>query len=143
MSELKTCPFCGMKPPADLIDTLYPTGKWREDDGVRRYMPIGANEDAHGHVWKMHCTANMGGCGAQIAGDSREEAIASWNRRSFIEGAAEQTPNPKTAFYCGFAQGVMAERQGKPLIIQPHWDAYLAEEAASPIPQDTNGGPKP
>lgn len=78
---LNHCPFCGMRPPTDLIDTLYPTGKWREDDGMRHYMSIGADEEAHGHCWTMHCTVSGGGCGAQISGDSEELAIAAWNRR--------------------------------------------------------------
>lgn len=86
--QLKCCPFCGMKPPQDLIDTLYPTGSfWRELkeeglEGLRHYFHRNQAREGDGQCWGMHCTGNMGGCGAQISGDTKEEAIAAWNTRA-------------------------------------------------------------
>ena len=90
--ELLPCPFCGMKPPQDLIDTLYPSGRWREDDGLRHYLLPSDEREGHGQTWGMHCTQNIGGCGARISGDSKAEAIAAWNRRALAAPAATQQP---------------------------------------------------
>lgn len=80
--KLSPCPFCGMKAEIEDDDTLYPTGRWREDDGFRHYLLPGDLRTEHGKVWTMHCPTNYGGCGAQINGDSRDEAIVKWNRRA-------------------------------------------------------------
>lgn len=85
--KLKPCPFCGMHPPEDLIDTLYPTGTaWRELteeglEGLRHYFSYRDMKEGDGRCFAMHCAQNMGGCGAQIVGDSEAEAIMAWNRR--------------------------------------------------------------
>ena len=89
MSDVKLlpCPFCGMEPEDDLIDTLYPSGiYWRNHqrpDGsvMRSYHGRDTIKEGDGKCWSMNCTQNMGGCGAEIGGDSREEAIDRWNRR--------------------------------------------------------------
>ena len=91
--ELLACPFCRMKPSGDLIDTLYPGCRWREDDGIRHYLLPGDGRDGHGYTWTMHCNRSYGGCGAQISGDSRDEAIAAWNRRASL--SAPQITPPK------------------------------------------------
>lgn len=76
------CPFCGRKPDMDGDDTLYPTGRWREDDGLRHYLMIDDERESHGTVYTMHCPETYGGCGAQVAGDSKDDVMAKWNRRS-------------------------------------------------------------
>lgn len=93
---LKPCPFCNMQPPDDLSDTLYPTGTyWRELneeglEGLRHYFGRGQAKEGDGQCWTMHCTTNMGGCGAQISGDTREQAIAAWNTRANTQDSAAQ-----------------------------------------------------
>lgn len=83
------CPFCGRKVEMDDPDTLYPAGVyWRElDDAV--FSPLGAKHYVSARQRKpgdqpcftMHCPVSAGGCGAEITGDSKEDAIAAWNRR--------------------------------------------------------------
>lgn len=76
------CPFCGKKPELDGEDTLYPTGRWREDDGIRHYLFPDDPRPAHGQVYTMHCPETYGGCGAQVSGDSKDAVLGKWNRRS-------------------------------------------------------------
>lgn len=93
MSSIKllSCPFCGMEPPDDLIDTLYPSGTfWRDNlrpngKTIRSYHGRDAIKEGDGKCWTMHCTENMGGCGAEISGDSKQEAVNRWNRRVISE----------------------------------------------------------
>jgi hypothetical protein len=79
--KLLPCPFCGKPAGTDLRDTLYPSGYWRETDGVRHYLSPADAGPCDGHTWRMHCKVDAGGCGCSISGDSRDEAIAAWNRR--------------------------------------------------------------
>lgn len=81
------CPFCGMKNNLD-IDTLYPSGiGWKEDDFgdgtlFRHYVSVHEEElPRERWCYKVICNENYGGCGAQVHGDSSEEAIEKWNRR--------------------------------------------------------------
>lgn len=76
------CPFCGLKFPKDLIDNVYPTGRWREDDGMRHYLLPDDPREHFGRTWNVVCQEHMGGCGASISGDSYDEAIEKWNRRA-------------------------------------------------------------
>ena len=89
-SPLKPCPFCGWEPPWDdddmMLDVLYPSGSWwfETDIGgkkVRAYRGRRDRQQGDQQCWSMNCTENMGGCGANIDADSREEVIAKWNRR--------------------------------------------------------------
>lgn len=82
------CPFCGK--PADLEDhdTLYPSGTgWKFDQELQmrtyhRYTDVPKEQ----WCWGMHCPTCAGGCGAEIRGDSREEALAKWNKRANAKG---------------------------------------------------------
>lgn len=81
--EIKPCPFCDK--PVDLTDddTLYPSGVgWLFDEELkmRTYhetMDVPVEQWCYG----MHCPITAGGCGAEIHGDSKQEAIDKWNRR--------------------------------------------------------------
>lgn len=87
--EAKHCPFCGKGVDFEDEDTLYPTGAyWREEDGIRHYFRRSASRPGDGRVWGMHCPTPAGGCGAEIRGDSEEEALEKWNRRAAV---SEQT----------------------------------------------------
>lgn len=88
--ELKPCPFCGFDADLDEPDTLYPGGRWREDDGIRHYLLPNDKREGHGRTWTLHCPVTVGGCGAQISGDTREEAIAAWDRRADSLAASHQ-----------------------------------------------------
>lgn len=50
---------------------------------MRRTDPRGV----HGEVWEAGCLEHEGGCGARVTGDSREEAIAAWNRRPEVDAS--------------------------------------------------------
>jgi len=89
MEQIKDCPFCGRKTPDDLEDTLYPSGGyWRETDGMRHYVSHRERKPGDSQCWTMHCGVGGWRCGAQITADTREEAIAAWNRRAAIQQAA-------------------------------------------------------
>ncbi len=85
--DLLPCPFCG-NTPQDWPDFLHPTGSgWRDDpigeneSIMRHYMSRSDPRGVHGTVWVLGCLDHEGGCGAEVTGDSREDAIAAWNRR--------------------------------------------------------------
>jgi hypothetical protein len=84
--ELKPCPFCGWQAGEDLIDVVYPTNlfvHWIDPDDHSQGQHC--NHDRHGavgEVWHVGCTGCMGGCGAEVTGVGRVEAIANWNRRA-------------------------------------------------------------
>jgi len=114
--------------PKDLIDTLYPNGqKWYTvEDGIRGYFTPGWDEAqadlvAEGSVWKLVCNVTYGGCGAEIAGHSREEAIAAWNRRA----------HPPTAPSANTAHSIVSEQaidDGLWFDAQTAPEAYLQQE---------------
>jgi hypothetical protein len=82
--EVPACPFCGMPVDFEDDDTLYPTGTyWRYEPSLEMRTYHGRRQwnDGDGVCFGMHCPKPAGGCGAQITGDSREEALAAWSRR--------------------------------------------------------------
>lgn len=86
MSEpiMKSCPFCGKKVDLDDDDVLYPSGiAWEFDESLqmRTYHRSMVDYPKDQWCYGMHCPTNSGGCGAEIHGDSRDEAIENWNRR--------------------------------------------------------------
>lgn len=131
--KLASCPFCGKRPDSTGEDTLYPTGRWREDDGMRHYISHQDKREEHGRVWTMHCPTPYGGCGAEVSADSRDEAIAAWNRRPVAPTSAEvpPLPGPLTAipfhgdlfsadqmnarYQEGYAAGLAADRPWLPI----------------------------
>ncbi|HET8687510.1 MAG TPA: hypothetical protein VFM18_12720 [Methanosarcina sp.] len=95
--KMKPCPLCGMHPDMDGDDTIYPVSGWRliEEDGdtfpvyIDYLDVLDMRSDYpecfgiyYGFVYTMHCVENHGGCGMEVSGNSKEEAIARWNRRT-------------------------------------------------------------
>lgn len=83
-AAIKPCPFCGWAAPEDLDDVLYRSGSvWRlRADGRRSYHAHRDRRPGDHDVWELCCNESMGGCGAQMHGDSEAEVVALWNRRA-------------------------------------------------------------
>jgi hypothetical protein len=76
------CPFCGKPVDLEDHDTLYPSGTgWRDDENGRTYQRYNQVPKEQ-WCWKLVCNELSGGCGAEIHGDSRQEALAKWNTRT-------------------------------------------------------------
>ncbi|MFZ2524441.1 MAG: hypothetical protein WAW87_03910 [Candidatus Ferrigenium altingense] len=78
------CPFCGMPVDLEDQDTLYPSGTgWKFDDELqmRTYHRM-ADVSPEQWCYGMHCPEPAGGCGAEIHGDSKEEALEKWSKRA-------------------------------------------------------------
>lgn len=98
--KLLPCPFCARPVDDDLIDTLYPTGAgWKRiSEGVHAYGRwVDGFQD--GEVWSMNCSESCGGCGAEISGDTREEAMAKWNRREPAPGSEDNVTIHKDFYF--------------------------------------------
>ncbi len=80
--DIEPCPFCGMKVDLEDPDTLYPNGiGWKDrEEGFRSYHSF---REVPPEQWcySIHCVENAGGCGVEMSGDTKEEAIEKWNRR--------------------------------------------------------------
>lgn len=76
----KNCPFCGMYNNLD-IDTLYPNGTaWKQAVGYSHYVQR-EGQPKENWCYKVICNESYGGCGAEMSGDSEEEAVEKWNKR--------------------------------------------------------------
>ena len=84
--SIEPCPFCGKQLELDDEDVLHPNGRaWTEFDHggdiLRSYTSSkGIPEDQW--CYSVHCPVSSGGCGAEISGDSRAEALEKWNTRA-------------------------------------------------------------
>lgn len=63
---IKPCPFCGQEIRVTDPDFCYPTTR-KNEYGVQYY--------------RAGCIEIAGGCGAEVIGESYEEAFDKWNRR--------------------------------------------------------------
>jgi hypothetical protein len=82
--KFEPCPFCGKAVDPDDADTLYPNGSgWKFNDelGMQTYHSF-REVPKEQWCWPMHCPEVAGGCGAEISGNSRDEAISKWNTRT-------------------------------------------------------------
>ena len=80
--ELKPCPFCGKEPDISDGDSLYPTGMGWKDEGEYRSYHKGSEVPKEQWCYAAGCSELSGGCGAEMPGDSRQEAIDKWNARA-------------------------------------------------------------
>lgn len=136
---LQPCPFCGMTPPDDLSDTLYPSGiVWTDhEQGFRSYSSFKDNPTGD-RCYSMNCTTNLGGCGAEVHGDSKDEAIAAWNRR---EAAPLVTTLTYTVDgevmspleYIAYLHGQL-DQKIKELEVIKQEDGWISVDEALPIP---------
>ena len=95
MKELKNCPFCGHIPDMSDGDTLYPTGTGWKDEGEYRSYHNFREVPKEQWCYGMNCPVVAGGCGAEIVGDSRQEAIDKWNTRVSREYTMSEVTNVK------------------------------------------------
>lgn len=80
--NLKPCPFCGNEVDLEDDDTLHPSGVgWKPRGDIGRSYHSFREVPLEQWCYTMHCPTTSGGCGAEISGDSRQEAIDKWNKR--------------------------------------------------------------
>tara|TARA_R110000868_G_scaffold90057_4_gene250213 strand:+ start:236 stop:643 length:408 start_codon:yes stop_codon:yes gene_type:complete len=87
------CPFCGRA--SDIFDdeTLYPSGTgWKIEEGGFRSYHRHTNVPREQWCWSMHCPEVYGGCGAEMDADSKDEALAKWNRRPEVTTVTTEHP---------------------------------------------------
>ncbi len=75
--RLKSCPFCGFIPDAENANCIYPLDRERKE-------------------WILECYEIEGGCGANVLGDSAQDAINKWNKRSSPKW--EKLPEPNIVY---------------------------------------------
>lgn len=82
---LKPCPFCGSEMDHEDPDTIHPSSvgwkDWtRAGELVRSYVRA-IDVPPEQRCWEIHCVKHYGGCGVNVSGDTKHEAIDNWNRR--------------------------------------------------------------
>lgn len=87
MLNAKPCPFCGFEINLDDYDVLYPSGTgWKEEDcgdgTMFRHYVSSCEVPKEQWCYKLICNQSMGGCGAEMHGDSEQETIEKWNQRT-------------------------------------------------------------
>jgi hypothetical protein len=81
--ENKPCPFCGHKVDLEEPDTVHPSGLYyRVSDGIKHYVRFSDRKEGDSPCWVMNCGEIAGGCGVEIHGDSKEEVLGKWDRRT-------------------------------------------------------------
>lgn len=85
IEKLLNCPFCRCGLDINDPENLHRSGTyWRErETGFRQYVSHKDHLDTDNPCWVVNCEVTYGGCGVTMHGDSREEAIAKWNRREY------------------------------------------------------------
>lgn len=69
-------------------DTLYPSGvSWvsiEEESGIEGLIAYVSSKEYPevNRCYQLICQVHQGGCGAEMHGDSVEEVLTKWNRRS-------------------------------------------------------------
>jgi hypothetical protein len=86
LSDLLGCPFCGHKPNINDSDTLHPSSIFWVDDGEDGKHYFGRRhhrfDGTQNECWEINCVETSGGCAVRIIGDSKDDAIAKWQRRA-------------------------------------------------------------
>lgn len=77
MIHLLKCPFCG----GIKIEVMKSGFSWKTSECGEYVHYVGFHEEKDGDCYKAVCDEASGGCGAEIGGDSEEEAISKWNKR--------------------------------------------------------------
>lgn len=121
---MKPCPFCGKAADMDDGDTLYPIGiYWREseyDSDERHYIGHKEHNPYTDHpCYGMHCPESSGGCGVEVTGDSRQEAIDNWNRRVYTSDMTQENEN--------FTRVTLQDKYGTYTIEVPYSDLSIDE----------------
>lgn len=82
LKQFKPCVFCGYEIHENLDDTFYPSGTWyREGRHGRQYVHHRDKQEGDKPIYSLNCAECSGGCGVEFRVDSKEEALAKWNRR--------------------------------------------------------------
>lgn len=85
--KAKPCPFCGLHLDPNDVDILYPSGTaWKEEDFgdgiILRHYVRASEAPKENWCYNLVCQTHYGGCGASMSGDSKEETVEKWNKRS-------------------------------------------------------------
>lgn len=82
---LKPCPMCGSEMDHEDSDCMHPSSVgWIDqplsENIARRYVRA-TEVPPEQRCWEIHCVKHYGGCGVNVSGDTKQEAIDNWNRR--------------------------------------------------------------